>query len=96
MVGDRAQDVAGAAANGLDCIGVAWGFAPDGELREAGAVEIVHSTEALHDAIGRMDTARTSALAASALAASALAASALAGGAVMAEDAEEVRTDGNV
>jgi phosphoglycolate phosphatase len=32
MVGDRAQDVAGAIANGLDCIGVAWGFAPHGEL----------------------------------------------------------------
>ncbi len=47
MVGDRAQDVAGAAANGLDCIGVGWGFAPDGELDEAGAVEIVHSTAAL-------------------------------------------------
>ncbi len=44
MVGDRAQDVAGAAANGLDCIGVGWGFAPDGELDAAGAVEIVHSS----------------------------------------------------
>ena len=59
MVGDRAQDVAGAAANGLDCIGVAWGFALDGELSEAGAVEIVHSAPALHDAVTRMDTART-------------------------------------
>jgi len=29
MVGDRAQDVAGAIANGLDCIGVGWGFAPE-------------------------------------------------------------------
>ena len=48
MVGDRAQDVAGAAANGLDCIGVGWGFAPDGELHAAGAVEIVHTTTALH------------------------------------------------
>ena len=36
MVGDRAQDVAGAAANGLDCIGVGWGFAPDGELHDGG------------------------------------------------------------
>ena len=59
MVGDRAQDVAGAAANGLDCIGVAWGFALDGELGEAGAVEIVHSAPALQDAVNRMDTART-------------------------------------
>mgnify|MGYP003297490779 CR=1 FL=1 len=47
MVGDRAQDVAGAAANGLDCIGVGWGFATDGELDAAGAVEIVHSSAAM-------------------------------------------------
>lgn len=59
MVGDRAQDVAGAAANGLDCIGVGWGFAPDGELHEAGAVEIVESTAALHQTIIRRDSART-------------------------------------
>ena len=55
MVGDRAQDVAGAAANGLDCIGVGWGFAPDGELDAAGAVEIVHSSAALHATIARRD-----------------------------------------
>ncbi|WP_349627354.1 HAD hydrolase-like protein [Arthrobacter sp. C9C5] len=54
MVGDRAQDVAGAAANGLDCVGVGWGFAPDGELHEAGAVEIVHTTTALHATITRL------------------------------------------
>ena len=54
MVGDRAQDVAGAAANGLDCIGVGWGFAPDGELHAAGAVEIVHNTTALHATITRL------------------------------------------
>jgi phosphoglycolate phosphatase len=54
MVGDRAQDVAGAAANGLDCIGVGWGFAPDGELQAAGAVEIVHTAAALHVTIARL------------------------------------------
>ena len=54
MVGDRAQDVAGAAANGLDCIGVGWGFAPDGELHEAGAVEVVHDAAALHATITRL------------------------------------------
>ena len=54
MVGDRAQDVAGAAANGLDCIGVGWGFAPDGELHTAGAIEIVHNTAALHATINRL------------------------------------------
>lgn len=62
MVGDRAQDVAGAAANGLDCIGVAWGFALPGELREAGAVETVHSAPALKEALDRLSTARTGAL----------------------------------
>ncbi len=61
MVGDRAQDVAGAAANGLDCIGVGWGFAPDGELDAAGAVEIVHSSTALHETIARRDPVRAAA-----------------------------------
>ncbi|MEE2569027.1 HAD hydrolase-like protein [Pseudarthrobacter sp. J64] len=41
MVGDRAQDVAGALANGIDCIGVRWGFAVDGELEAAGAAALV-------------------------------------------------------
>jgi phosphoglycolate phosphatase len=57
MVGDRAQDVAGAAANGLECIGVGWGFALHGELHEAGAVDIVQSTVALHETILRRDAA---------------------------------------
>ncbi len=81
MVGDRAQDVAGAAANGLDCIGVAWGFALDGELREAGAVEIVHSTTGLHETISRLDGVRADALDTNA---------------AMAEAPNEVRTDGSV
>jgi phosphoglycolate phosphatase len=62
MVGDRAQDVAGAMANGIDCIGVSWGFAPDGELHEAGAAAIVHSTTDLAAAIDGMDAVRTAAL----------------------------------
>ena len=62
MVGDRAQDVAGAMANGLDCIGVSWGFAPDGELQEAGAVAIVDSTTGLAAAIDNMDAIRTAAM----------------------------------
>ncbi|MEV7132356.1 HAD hydrolase-like protein [Arthrobacter sp. NPDC093128] len=62
MVGDRAQDVAGAMANGLDCIGVSWGFAPDGELHEAGAVAIVDSTAGLAAAIDNMDAVRTAAM----------------------------------
>jgi phosphoglycolate phosphatase len=62
MVGDRAQDVAGAAANGLDCIGVGWGFALDGELRDAGAVAIVHSAAALQNTISRLDPVSAAAL----------------------------------
>ena len=62
MVGDRAQDVAGAMANGLDCIGVSWGFAPDGELQEAGAVAIAHSTTDLAAAVESMDAVRAAAL----------------------------------
>lgn len=62
MVGDRAQDVAGAAANGLECIGVGWGFALDGELRDAGAAAVVHSTSALHETIVRLDAVRADTL----------------------------------
>ena len=43
MVGDRMHDVHGAADNALDCIGVAWGFAGDGELEAEGAAAVVHS-----------------------------------------------------
>ncbi len=53
MVGDRHQDVHGARANGLDCIGVTWGFAPDGELEAAGVAGVVHTADGLLAAIGR-------------------------------------------
>ncbi len=47
MVGDRAQDVAGARAVGLPSIGVTWGYAEPGELEAAGADQIVGTPEAL-------------------------------------------------
>ncbi|MGX1161150.1 phosphoglycolate phosphatase [Arthrobacter sp. SLBN-100] len=62
MVGDRAQDVAGAIANGLDCIGIAWGFAPNGELENAGAVAVVETAEELVTAIGRLESIHTAAM----------------------------------
>jgi phosphoglycolate phosphatase len=62
MVGDRAQDVAGAIANGLDCIGVRWGFAPDGELEVAGAVTVVETTAGLVAAIERIEAIHTAAM----------------------------------
>ncbi|WP_269045602.1 HAD hydrolase-like protein [Paenarthrobacter sp. Z7-10] len=52
MVGDRAQDVDGATANGLDCIGVQWGFAPAGELAAAGAAVVVGDAREL---LGELD-----------------------------------------
>ncbi|WP_343035671.1 HAD hydrolase-like protein [Isoptericola sediminis] len=51
MVGDREHDVHGAAAHGIDCLGVAWGYAPDGELQEAGAVDMVEEVTALAFAV---------------------------------------------
>ncbi|WP_309074432.1 HAD hydrolase-like protein [Paenarthrobacter sp.] len=62
MVGDRHQDVAGALANGLDCIGVGWGFAPAGELEEAGAVAVVNTALELRTKIEELDAVRAAAL----------------------------------
>lgn len=45
MVGDRHHDVDGAAAHGVRCIGVAWGYAQPGEL--AGAELVVPDVAAL-------------------------------------------------
>ncbi|MHA7286108.1 HAD hydrolase-like protein [Arthrobacter sp. MDT3-44] len=47
MVGDRRHDVEGARANGLACVGVAWGFAAPGELEDAGAAAVVRSADEL-------------------------------------------------
>lgn len=48
MVGDRKFDVLGAAACGVDCAGVEFfGYAPEGELKEAGAVAVVSTPEEL-------------------------------------------------
>jgi len=37
MIGDRAQDVAGALANGVRPIGALWGYGTRAELARAGA-----------------------------------------------------------
>lgn len=48
MVGDRKFDVLGARACGVDCAGVEFfGYAPPGELREAGAVAVLSTPEEL-------------------------------------------------
>ncbi len=52
MVGDRNFDVLGAAACGLDCVGVEFfGYAPPGELEEAGAVAVVKTAGELEQFI---------------------------------------------
>ena len=40
MVGDREHDVIGARKNGIDCLGVSYGYAADGELEKSGALKI--------------------------------------------------------
>ena len=47
MVGDRIFDVEGAAGFGMDCVGVTYGFAPEGELEAAGPTYIVNRVEEL-------------------------------------------------
>lgn len=51
MVGDREHDVHGARANGVDCLGVAWGYAQPGELLDAGALGVVEDVDALASAV---------------------------------------------
>jgi len=52
MVGDRKFDVLGAKACGVDCAGVEFfGYAPEGELEEAGAAAVVSTPEELEDFI---------------------------------------------
>jgi phosphoglycolate phosphatase len=53
LVGDRAQDVLGAAAHGLPCIGAGWGPAPDGELAGAGAVAVARTPADVPAALAR-------------------------------------------
>lgn len=47
MIGDRKYDIHGAKCFGLRSIGVSYGFAPEGELKEAGADVIVDTVEEL-------------------------------------------------
>ena len=48
MVGDRKYDVTGAAACGVPCIGVYYGYAEPGELEAAGAAATVQTVSYTH------------------------------------------------
>ena len=47
MIGDRDNDVLGARACSIPCIGVAWGYAEPGELLGAGAISLVETVDEL-------------------------------------------------
>lgn len=49
MVGDRHFDINGAKFFGIDSIGVTYGFAKEGELKEAGATYVVDTVEELKE-----------------------------------------------
>ena len=45
MVGDREHDVLGARANGMDCLGVLWGYGSREELLSAGACAVAETAQ---------------------------------------------------
>jgi phosphoglycolate phosphatase len=47
MVGDREHDVIGARNNGIDAIGVSYGYGTPEELHASGAIAVAHSVEEL-------------------------------------------------
>ena len=54
MVGDRCFDVAGARENGMDCIGVSYGFGSKEELRDAGALALADTPQAVTEALQKL------------------------------------------
>ncbi len=52
MVGDRAEDMLAARANGIDAIGVSWGYGDRRSLEEAGALEVVGGVSRLAGLLG--------------------------------------------
>ena len=51
MVGDTEFDVTGAAAHGIDTIGVAWGYGKVEAMEKAGAIAIAHNMQELLELI---------------------------------------------
>ena len=47
MIGDRKHDVEGARKNGVDFIGVSFGFAPEGEFEQFGVDKVADNHIAL-------------------------------------------------
>ena len=55
MVGDRRFDIEGAREHGITSVGVSFGYAPEGELEQAGADHIVDTVEALEKLLMRTE-----------------------------------------
>ena len=55
MVGDRRFDIEGAKEHGITSVGVSFGYAPEGELEQAGADHIVDTVEALEKLLMRTE-----------------------------------------
>ena len=49
MIGDRNYDVKGAAACGIETVGVTYGYGTREELEEAGAIKVFDTVEELSD-----------------------------------------------
>jgi phosphoglycolate phosphatase len=62
MVGDRSYDVRGARANGLDTLGVTWGYPAGDELAQAGAVRVIDAVADLAAVVLALLAARTARL----------------------------------
>jgi phosphoglycolate phosphatase len=58
MIGDRSHDVLGAKANGINAIGVTYGYGTPDELIEAGALHLCASPREIPDVIPVVLTAR--------------------------------------
>ena len=54
MIGDRRHDLAGAIANTIEPVGVAWGYGSLEELETAGAKAVAHSPAELVDIVARL------------------------------------------
>jgi phosphoglycolate phosphatase len=54
MIGDRRHDIEGAKNLGIESIGVTWGYAPSGELSEAGANHLVSSPQQMLSVVNQL------------------------------------------
>ena len=54
MVGDRMHDCIGALKNGIEFVGVSYGYARDNELEESGAKIIASSPQSLYEILSTM------------------------------------------